>query len=482
MLWREPIITYDLSGVTAKDIKFILENGKLPDNDEAELQQNAKTWLLDFRETGYNVIRLCASVKGAFYGLLDESSIINVLTENLRSMEFNHLIQLIQLVFIPLVEYCPRDSWDEWIVRAKVPAYLGNPRGPEEIVNEYEKELLLKFTRSVSNLLKVLALERLNTGLETSTTADVQDSKSISSNSIIGYRNIRYLLLHNCFGRLSMYLFGCLADYEVAENALPFCCYLIHIARATNHERLNQFILNEMLPTAILLLGDDVKSAISQLSCSLNSTTKEDARNNVTRLCLEIYRVYLKNQASLQVTSDEGVSDCFKDWLAKELECLSMRASCAVPEDFPKDVVWNWEFNEEFERYLRTYMKMLEEVDAMDDCLEPYLFHLQRTDSWDSVFKRLQEAHKDLLKTIACQLALADKSVLFEPLEPQPNDFMEHLWPYARMYIERKKKEFGDTFQFAVPDLVKSQFSALEDDLIAMSFEVLFTWTFDFSC
>ncbi|KAF8694047.1 hypothetical protein HU200_038499 [Digitaria exilis] len=218
-----------------------------------------------------------------------------------------------------------------------------------------------------------------------------------------------------------------------------------------------------------------------------------------------------------------------------------MRASCAVPEDFPKDVVWNWEFNEEFERYLPTYMKMLEEVDAMDDCLEdnyleeeilleklkpefksryginsymhpyvhtmssmlqPYLFHLQRTDSWDSVYKRLREAHKDLLKTIACQLALADKSVPFEPLEPQLNDFMEHLRPYARMYIERKRKEFGlffvaclmvyalplapgparkDTFQ-SVRDLVKSQFSGLEDDLIAMSFEVLFTWTFDFSC
>lgn len=295
---------------------------------------------------------MCASVEGAFYGLLESSSIFNVLTENLTSMEFNHLIKLIQLVFIPLIEYCPRDCWDEWMVgllkpvfsyceeilynawsnffregRAKVPAYLGNPRGPEEIVSQFEKELLLKFTRSVSDLLRVLALEKLNSGLKTSTTADAQDLQSISSNSIIGYGisgsvlsfffvwfqlsrhflnsmiTYRYLLLHNCFGRLSMYLFGCLADYQVAENALPFCYSLIHIARATNLERLNQFVLNEMLPTAILLLGDDVKSAISQLSCSLNSSTKEDARNNVTRLCLEIYRVHIDNQASLQVLS-----------------------------------------------------------------------------------------------------------------------------------------------------------------------------------
>jgi len=98
-----------------------------------------------------------------------------------------------------------------------------------------------------------------------------------------------------------MYLFGCLADYQAAENALPFCYSLIHIAKATNNERLNQFVLNEMLPTIILLLGVDAKTTISQLSSSLISTTKEGARNNVTCLCREIYEVYLDNQASPQV-------------------------------------------------------------------------------------------------------------------------------------------------------------------------------------
>jgi exportin-5 len=98
-----------------------------------------------------------------------------------------------------------------------------------------------------------------------------------------------------------MYMFGCLVDYQAVENALPFCYSLVHLARATNHARLNQFILNEMLPTIILLLGVDVKSAISQLSCSLNSTRKEDARNNVTRLCQEIYEVYIDSQVSYQV-------------------------------------------------------------------------------------------------------------------------------------------------------------------------------------
>ncbi|OEL36336.1 hypothetical protein BAE44_0002645 [Dichanthelium oligosanthes] len=66
----------------------------------------------------------------------------------------------------------------------------------------------------------------------------------------------------------------------------------------------------------------------------------------------------------------ENLSACFEEWLAKELNDLHMHAACAVPNDFPKNAVWNWEFNEEFERYLPAYMNMLVEVDAMDDCLE----------------------------------------------------------------------------------------------------------------
>lgn len=628
MRWRESI-TYDLSGATDADINFILENGKLSESDGAKMMQDTEAWPQEIRETVYNVIRLCASVEGAFYGLLDRSSIINVLTENLRSMEFIHLGKLIQLVFIPLINYCPRECWDEWMVklleplfshceeifcyawftflhegRAKVPAYLGNPSGPEEIVNKFEKEILLKFTRSISNLLGVLASESLNSSLsflnyklETSTEADFQDLKSISSSSIIGY-----LLLHNCFGRFSMSLFGYLADNQAAENALPFCYSLIRIARATNHERLNQFILNEMLPTVILLLGFDGKSAISQLSCSLNSTTKEDTRNNLSCLCREIYEVYIDNQ----VTVGEGVSDRFEDWLAKELEYLCTRASCDVPEDFPKDVEWNWELNEEFERYLPTYINLLQEVDAMDNCLEdnylnreilfrklrpefksrygidsyvhphlqtmssmlrrkmPHVYYwrcakwitkhliqlirlkpyIKLTDSWGSILNRLlencepqygllqcdparavdifhgsllfywepqfhpliREGHMELLETIACQLALADDSVQFEPLEPNPDDFLEHLQPYACMYIKRKKKEFeyfwiedqvclheefdnhlasgtldhrmnefncskDDFVNKFVSDLANSQFATLDCGLIALSFE-----------
>uniref|UniRef100_A0A8R7TZL4 Uncharacterized protein n=1 Tax=Triticum urartu TaxID=4572 RepID=A0A8R7TZL4_TRIUA len=61
--------------------------------------------------------------------------------------------------------------------------------------------------------------------------------------------------------------------------------------------------------------------------------------------------------------------DGFSDWFEKELEDLHRRASLPAPIFFPKYLVWNWEFNEECDRYFPTYLEMLHEVDTMNDCL-----------------------------------------------------------------------------------------------------------------
>jgi exportin-5 len=95
-----------------------------------------------------------------------------------------------------------------------------------------------------------------------------------------------------------MYSLGCLVDYQAAEKALPFCHALVQLAIATNHERLKQFILNEMLPTITLLLGDDLNSAILKLHRSLNATRMDDARKLVICLCQEIYEAYIDKKAS----------------------------------------------------------------------------------------------------------------------------------------------------------------------------------------
>ncbi|KAL5204503.1 hypothetical protein ABZP36_009374 [Zizania latifolia] len=65
----------------------------------------------------------------------------------------------------------------------------------------------------------------------------------------------------------------------------------------------------------------------------------------------------------------QSITSGFNDWLAKELEHLRTCAYRAAPDDFPEGLVWNWEFNAEFGRYLSAYKNMLHEVDAMDDCL-----------------------------------------------------------------------------------------------------------------
>ncbi|KAK3120438.1 hypothetical protein QOZ80_9AG0687640 [Eleusine coracana subsp. coracana] len=501
-LWNGPI-AYNLSGVVDEDIRLLLENGNQPMIAETKLQKTAGTWLKDIRDTGY----------------------------------------------------------------------------------------------------KIIASERLNSGLSL-LPSQPKDSKKADFHNLKATL-IGFLLHHNCFGRLSMHLFGCLVDHQAAKKALPFCYTLIRLAISSDLVWLNQFILNEMLPTVILLLSG-VQCSLSELFSSLNSATKEDAKNDIEGLCHHIYEIYIDNQVVGESTEKQNISCSFKGWLANEVSDLCKRASCSVPEHFPKSTIWKWEFNEEFERYLPAYMSMLVEVDAINDCLKnnylgcdnlferlepefklkygindsahPYLWTMSRmlerkrpavyfqnrtiwlsellsrlitlkpyikfTDSWESVMGRLQEncktpfdplqcdparavnifldsilfswepqfhplireSHKDILKTMACELVSAEEFLELEPLEPDSNDFIEHLQPYAQMYIKRKKEESG-YFRFeeqiclhkefddhlalgsldnhmndfsrsknefvheVVNDSKYSRFAKLDHDLIKMSFE-----------
>ncbi|KAM3334936.1 hypothetical protein ACQJBY_029383 [Aegilops geniculata] len=311
IIWRARLIS------TNEISTFLKENNTLPDGVDVRRMNAIGTWLREIRETGYNIIGLCASVERSIFGL-DCSLFINTLAMDIRSMEFDHVGKLIQLSFIPLVRCCPRGCWDKWVVllleslffyckdifgyawlslihegRAEVPAYFGNLYGPEEKVKKLEVELLLKFTRSVSYLLGVLASEEFNSGLP-QLNCPKSDLKSISSSSLMGY-----LLLHNCFGRFSMYsLFGSLVDYQAAKEALPFCHALIRLAVATDDERLKQFILNEMLPTLVRFDDRSPPSGISWLRSELSSSIKVSSMKDVVGLCREIYDVYLHNQAS----------------------------------------------------------------------------------------------------------------------------------------------------------------------------------------
>ncbi|VAH67992.1 unnamed protein product [Triticum turgidum subsp. durum] len=384
---------------TMEIFTFLPETNSLPDNDgvDAIRVDAIGTRLREIRETGYNVIGLCANVGRSFFEL-DSSLFIHALVADISFMEFDHLGKFIELTFIPLVRCCPRECWDKWVLllleslffycernfryawlslihegRAKVPDFFGDLYGPEDKLKKLEVELVLKFTRSVSLLLRVLASKELNSGLP-DLNCPKSDLKSISSSSLMGY-----LLLHNCFGRFSMYLFGCLVDHQATMEALPFFHALIRLAVATDDERLKQFILNEMLPTIVRFSDRSPQSGISRLRSELSSSNEVSSMDDVVCLGQEIYKVYLHNQASYydewRNVDRKTCADGFIDWFNNELKYLHYCASLSAPNIFPKHSVWNWEFNEEFDRYFPTYMEMLHEVDTMNDCLERKLLN-----------------------------------------------------------------------------------------------------------
>lgn len=172
----------------------------------------------DFR---YNVLGLSTTIGDSFFKCLDVHSIALALVENIQSMEFRHLRQLIHSVLIPLVKNCPREVWDIWLEkllhplflhsqqalscswsgllhegRAKVPDAHGIFAGSDLKVEVIEEKLLRDLTREVCALLAVIASPQLNTGLlslEHSghvTRVDLsalKDLDAFASGSMVGY-------------------------------------------------------------------------------------------------------------------------------------------------------------------------------------------------------------------------------------------------------------------------------------------------------
>jgi exportin-5 len=137
----------------------------------------------------YNVLGLAATLGEAFFRCIEGSSVTLAIMENVQVMEFRHLRQLIHLVIIPFVKYCPADLW-LWLVnllqplfvhcqqalnyswssllhegRAKVPDSIGNLSGSELKVEVMEEKLLRDLTREVCSVLWALSSPSLNNGL-----------------------------------------------------------------------------------------------------------------------------------------------------------------------------------------------------------------------------------------------------------------------------------------------------------------------------
>ncbi|TVU25249.1 hypothetical protein EJB05_27739 [Eragrostis curvula] len=110
---------------------------------------------------------------------------------------------------------------------------------------------------------------------------------------------------------------------------------------------------------------------------------------------------------------------------------------------------------------LKPYIKLTDSeenvLDRLEEICEPQFEIYQCNPAWAvDIFRHsilfywepqfhplIREGHMELLKTLAHELAFAEGSKPFEPLEPHVDDFLEHLRPYAYMHVKRKKEEYG---------------------------------------
>lgn len=152
---------------------------------------------------------------------MDVHHVALALVENIQSMEFRHIRQLVHSVLIPLVKCCPPGLWEGWLEkllhplllctqqalscswssllqegRAKVPDLHGIVAGSDLKVEVMEEKLLRGLTREICSLLSVLALSGLNAGLPNLEqsghvnrvdASSLKDLDAFASTSLVGY-------------------------------------------------------------------------------------------------------------------------------------------------------------------------------------------------------------------------------------------------------------------------------------------------------
>ncbi|KAM0908277.1 hypothetical protein ACQ4PT_015562 [Festuca glaucescens] len=338
------------------------------DNEEYLLKNKTVALLEGTRQRVYNVLGLCTSIEGAFSELLDSQTVRNTLSKDLGSMELRHLGKVIRLVVIPLVENCPCQFWEPWrlvligpiLVECEYrlhyawfdllyqggtgkPYFYGNLVGSAKHIKELKLKLLLAFTREVSDLLRALALTK-------------QNMESVSSSLL------RFLLGHDCFRRMRMSLFGYFVDDETTMKAVPFCHSLTWLA--INDMSVRHLILNDLLPCLIQRLDNQLPCAIQRLRRKLGSSTKASSKD-LEALCEEWYNHFVKDSAG-EDKGDAFAENNFTAWLTKKKEDLQVKAHSAAKK-LSDGSDWNWEFEDEFRRFLPAYMDILQEVDSIND-------------------------------------------------------------------------------------------------------------------
>lgn len=246
-------------------------------------ESDIRNWLKGVRDSGYNVLGLSATIGDPFFKSLDSGSVVVALMENILSMEFRHIRQLVHSVLIHMVKFCPPDMWEVWLEKllhplfihcqqvlscswsslmcegqAKVPDIHGIVAGSDLKVEVMEEKLLRDLTREICSLLSTMASSGLNNGIppiEQSghfnrvEISSLKDLDALASSSMVGF-----LLKHKDLALPALQI--CLeaftwTDGEAVAKVSSFCSAVVLLAIQSNNLELWQFVSKDLFSSLV---------------------------------------------------------------------------------------------------------------------------------------------------------------------------------------------------------------------------------------
>ncbi|KAF2298552.1 hypothetical protein GH714_024089 [Hevea brasiliensis] len=257
-------------------------------------ESDIRNWLKGIRDSGYNVLGLSMTIGDSFFKCLDVHPLSVALMENIQSMEFRHIRQLVHSVLIYLVKSCPSEMWEVWLEKllyplflhvqqvlfswssllhegkARVPDVHGMLAGSDLKVEVMEEKLLRDLTRETCLLLSAIASPGLNFGLPSLDqsgqvsrvdTSSLKDLDAFASNSMVGFllkhRGLALPALQICLEAFKW------TDSEAVTKVTSFCAHVILLAITTNNIELQEFVSKDLFYAIIKGLELESNAVIS---------------------------------------------------------------------------------------------------------------------------------------------------------------------------------------------------------------------------
>uniref|UniRef100_A0A2P2KHY5 Protein HASTY 1 n=1 Tax=Rhizophora mucronata TaxID=61149 RepID=A0A2P2KHY5_RHIMU len=258
-------------------------------------ESDIRNWLKGIRDSGYNVLGLSATIVDPFFKCLNVHTVVEALMENIQSMEFRHIRQLVHSIVIHLVKSCPSEMWEVWLEKPLSPLFLhvqqalsfswssllteGKAKVPDVKhilvgsalkVEVMEEKLLRDLTREICSLLSTIASPLLNTGLPSleqsghvsrMDTSSLKDLDAFASKSMVGYilkhQTLALPILHICLQAFTW------TDGEAVTKVSSFCATVVLLSISTNNPELRQFVSKDLFSAVIRGLALESNAVIS---------------------------------------------------------------------------------------------------------------------------------------------------------------------------------------------------------------------------